>query len=74
MGDLKDEDHPVEATAYVAVAAAILENKNKNDYSIPLSIEHIDVAFYFFCKRRIEKPHAFSQNFTTTDTMFWSKM
>ncbi|XP_034705279.1 uncharacterized protein LOC117929162 isoform X2 [Vitis riparia] len=39
MGDLKDEDHPVEATAYVAVAAAILENKNKNDYSIPLSIE-----------------------------------
>ena len=38
MGDLKDEDHPVEATAYVVVAAT-MENKNKKDYSIPPSIE-----------------------------------
>ena len=38
MGDLKDEDHPVEATAY-AVVATTMENKNKKDYSIPPSIE-----------------------------------
>ena len=38
MGDLKDEDHPIEATAYVA-AAATMKNKNKKDYSIPPSIE-----------------------------------
>ena len=38
MGDLKDEDHQVEANAYV-VATATMENKNKKDYSIPPSIE-----------------------------------
>ncbi|RVW71540.1 hypothetical protein CK203_047992 [Vitis vinifera] len=38
MGDLKDEDHPIEATTYV-VAAATMKNKNKKDYSIPPSIE-----------------------------------
>ena len=38
MGDLKDEDHQVEANAYV-VATATMENKKKNDYSIPPSIE-----------------------------------
>ncbi|KAL6320641.1 hypothetical protein AAG906_008641 [Vitis piasezkii] len=38
MGDLKDEDHLVEATTYAA-AAATMENKNKKDYSIPPSIE-----------------------------------
>ena len=38
MGDLKDEDHPVEATAY-AVVATTMENKNKKDHSILPSIE-----------------------------------
>ncbi|KAL6341683.1 hypothetical protein AAG906_032804 [Vitis piasezkii] len=38
MGDLKDEDHPIEATAYASTAAT-MENKNKKDYSIPPSIE-----------------------------------
>ncbi|KAL6323431.1 hypothetical protein AAG906_039000 [Vitis piasezkii] len=38
MGDLKDEDHPVEATAYV-VATTTMENKNKKDYSIAPSFE-----------------------------------
>ncbi|KAL6347095.1 hypothetical protein AAG906_012346 [Vitis piasezkii] len=37
MGDLKDEDHPDEANAYVA--AATMENKKKKDYSITPSIE-----------------------------------
>ncbi|RVW32092.1 hypothetical protein CK203_102403 [Vitis vinifera] len=99
MGDLEDEDHPVEVNAYAA-AGATMENKKKKDYSILLSIEvdigylhadkewfeslvqhgswlkdmHIDVAFYFFHKWIIEKPPAFSQNFTTTDTMVWKNM
>ena len=38
MGDLKDEDHLVEAIAYASTAAT-MENKNKKDYSIPPSIE-----------------------------------
>ncbi|XP_034676988.1 uncharacterized protein LOC117907533 [Vitis riparia] len=36
-----------------------------------LADTHIDVAFFFFRKRRIENPHLFSQKFTTVDTMFW---
>ena len=44
MGDLKDEDHPVEATTYVVVAAT-MENKNKNDYSIPPSIEVTPLSY-----------------------------
>ncbi|XP_059593260.1 uncharacterized protein LOC109122720 [Vitis vinifera] len=35
-----------------------------------LADTHIDVAFFFFRKRRIENPHLFSQKFTTMDTMF----
>ena len=27
--------------------------------------------YFFFQKQRIDKPQAFSQNFTTIDTMFW---
>ena len=38
MGDLEDEDHPVEVNAYAA-AGATMENKKKKDYSILLSIE-----------------------------------
>ena len=38
MGDLKDEDHQVEANAYV-VATATMENKKKNNYSITPSIK-----------------------------------
>ena len=38
MGDLKDEDHPVEATAYASTATT-MENKNKKDHSILPSIE-----------------------------------
>ena len=44
MGDLKDEDHLVEATTYV-VATATLENKNKKDYSIPPSIEVTPLSY-----------------------------
>ena len=44
MGDLKDEDHPVEANAYVVVAA-IMENKKKEDYSIPSSIEVTPLSY-----------------------------
>ena len=44
MGELKDEDHLVEAFAYVAVAAT-MENKNKNDYSIPPSIEVTPLSY-----------------------------
>ena len=44
MGDLKDEDHPVEATAYAA-AVATMENKNKKDYSIPPSIEVTPLSY-----------------------------
>ena len=47
MGDLKDEDHPVEATAYASTATT-MENKNKKDHSIlpsnevpPLSYIHL---------------------------------
>ncbi|RVW33023.1 hypothetical protein CK203_101244 [Vitis vinifera] len=47
MGELKDEDHLVEAFAYVAVAAT-MENKNKNDYSIPPSIENLWIEFMKF--------------------------
>ncbi|KAL6348827.1 hypothetical protein AAG906_033483 [Vitis piasezkii] len=36
-----------------------------------LADTHIDVAFFFFRKRRIENPHILSQKFTTVDTMFW---
>eukprot|EP00261_Vitis_vinifera_P028229 XP_010662334.2 PREDICTED: uncharacterized protein LOC104882098 [Vitis vinifera] len=36
-----------------------------------LADTHIDVAFFFFRKRRIENLHLFSQKFTTVDTMFW---
>ncbi|RVW59689.1 hypothetical protein CK203_101032 [Vitis vinifera] len=32
---------------------------------------HINVAFFFFRKRRIENPHMFSQKLTTMDIMFW---
>ena len=42
MGDLKDEDHPLEAIAYVA---AIMENKKKEDYSIPSSIEVTPLSY-----------------------------
>ena len=44
MGDLKDEDHPVEANAYVA-AAVTMENKKKNYYSIPPSIEVTSLSY-----------------------------
>ena len=44
MGDLKDEDHSVEAHAYV-VAAATMENKKKKDYSIPPSIEVTPLSY-----------------------------
>ena len=44
MGELKDEDHLVEAFAYVVVAAT-MENKNKNDYSIPPSIEVTPLSY-----------------------------
>ena len=44
MGDLKDEDHQVEANAYV-VATATMENKKKNDYSIPPSIEVTPLSY-----------------------------
>ena len=44
MGDLKDEDHPIEATTYV-VAAATMKNKNKKDYSIPPSIEVTPLSY-----------------------------
>ncbi|RVW86036.1 hypothetical protein CK203_041447 [Vitis vinifera] len=47
MGELKDEDHLVEAFAYVVVAAT-MENKNKNDYSIPPSIENLWIEFMKF--------------------------
>ena len=39
MGDLKDEDHPVEANAYAVATAATMENKKKNNYSITPSIK-----------------------------------
>ena len=42
MGYLKDEDHPLEAIAYVA---ATMENNNKNDYSILLSIEVTPLSY-----------------------------
>ena len=42
MGNLKDEDHPLEAIAYVA---ATMENNNKNDYSILLSIEVTPLSY-----------------------------
>ena len=44
MGNLKDEDHPVEAKAY-ATAAATMENKKKKDYSIPPSIEVTPLSY-----------------------------
>ncbi|KAL6326482.1 hypothetical protein AAG906_008344 [Vitis piasezkii] len=53
MGDLKDEDHPIEAIAYVA---ATMENKNKKDYSILPSIENLWIEFI----KHIEK---FESNF-----------
>ncbi|RVW51488.1 hypothetical protein CK203_084022 [Vitis vinifera] len=39
-----------------------------------LSDSHIDVALYFFRKRRILNSDVFTQKFTTTDTLFWQKV
>ncbi|WKA13193.1 hypothetical protein VitviT2T_030520 [Vitis vinifera] len=68
--DLRHEKSSSDTAAYVAAATAAMAEETTNDAITP-SIEHIDVAFFFFRKRRIENPHLFSQKFTTVDTMFW---
>ncbi|XP_034705280.1 uncharacterized protein LOC117929162 isoform X3 [Vitis riparia] len=71
---MKYANHVAKSCPWILNWSATSTSRFTELQQIFLDYNHIDVAFYFFCKRRIEKPHAFSQNFTTTDTMFWSKM
>ena len=52
MGSLKNEDDPIEANAYatvvvVVVATIVMENKKKEDHSIPTSTKVTSLSYIY---------------------------